>query len=123
MSGKAIGYALELRVFSGEGCMGPGLAELMSLVREKKSIRKATAEMDMAYSKAWKLLTTAEKEFGFPLVRTETGGAGGGGSGLTAEGERLLDAYLTFRERITAAADEAMIGFRDAVSDNGEEKA
>ena len=52
----------------------------------------------MAYSKAWKMLKGAEKEWGFALTDRETGGKDGGGSTLTPQAERLIEAYEGFKK-------------------------
>ncbi|MEG1593144.1 MAG: ModE family transcriptional regulator, partial [Oscillibacter sp.] len=44
-----------------ERCFGPGIATLLSRVREHHSLRAAAASMEMAYSKAWRILRTAEE--------------------------------------------------------------
>ena len=50
-------------------------------------------DMNMAYSKAWTILREAERGLGVKLLHSTTGGRGGGGAVLTAEGAELLAAY------------------------------
>ena len=59
----------------------------------------------MAYSKAWKMLRVAEKEWGFLLTDRETGGRDGGGSTLTPQAKELMEAYLSFRRDAEAELD------------------
>ena len=66
------------------------MAELLRRVRELHSLRAAAMSMNMAYSKAWTVLRTAQEGLGVKLLRSSTGGRNGGGATLTAEGERLL---------------------------------
>ena len=80
-------YAEEHKVF------GPGIAQLLHRVREYHSLRAAAQSMNMAYSKAWTVLRTAEEQLGFKLLHSSTGGKGGGGAVLTPEGEDLLERY------------------------------
>ena len=47
---------LTVRLFTEEKCFGPGVAELLVRVREHHSLRAAAASMEMAYSKAWKII-------------------------------------------------------------------
>ena len=47
-------YTLMLRVYGEERIFGPGIAELLERVEQTHSLRKATADMGMAYSKAWR---------------------------------------------------------------------
>ena len=60
-----------LRLLDDEGQrrFGPGVAALLSEVREKRSLRAAAASMGMAYSKAWRIVRTAEDALGYKLPR------------------------------------------------------
>ena len=49
-------YAADHKVF------GPGIAQLLHRVQEYHSLRAAALSMDMAYSKAWTVLRTAEEQ-------------------------------------------------------------
>lgn len=84
---------LTIRLYAEEKCFGPGVAQLLSLVKEFHSLRAAALHMDMAYSKAWKIVRAAEEGFGCKLLLSTTGGRGGGGASLTAEAEQILSAY------------------------------
>ena len=64
--------------------------------------RAAAMSMNMAYSKAWTVLRTAQEGLGVKLLRSSTGGRNGGGATLTAEGERLLAAYEDYCAKLTA---------------------
>ena len=72
---------------------GPGVAQLLHRVQELHSLRSAALSMNMAYSKAWTVLRSAEKALGFKLLHSSTGGKGGGGAVLTEEGAQLLARY------------------------------
>ena len=74
-------YNLSVRLFTAGKCFGPGLATLLTLVRERHSLRAAAAEMGMAYSKAWRILRDCEQALGFPLLDSTTGGRNGGERG------------------------------------------
>lgn len=99
-------YTLSLRVFGEEKIFGPGIAELLERVDETHSLRKATMDMGMAYSKAWRIVKTAENALGFSLLDSAAGGRGGGGARLTERGRRFLEAYRRFESVVHAYADE-----------------
>ena len=80
-------YASDIEVF------GPGVAQLLHRVQEYHSLRGAAQSMNMAYSKAWTVLRSAEDQLGFKLLHSSTGGRGGGGAVLTEEGRHLLERY------------------------------
>lgn len=89
-------YTIKLRIYRGEKVFGPGMAELLENIMEHGSLRAAATAMGMAYSKAWKVLRTAESSLAFPLLRAQTGGKGGGGMVLTPQGVAFLSAYRAF---------------------------
>ena len=77
---------------------GEGPCRLLRCVERTGSLRAAAIEMEMAYSKACKLLKQAEENLGFPLTVRSTGGKSGGGSILTPEGKRLVGQYEAYRD-------------------------
>ncbi|HOO27273.1 MAG TPA: LysR family transcriptional regulator [Lachnospiraceae bacterium] len=95
-SEESLQYHMRLRIYRNEICFGPGLAELMELVKEKGSLSGAVKEMNMAYSKAWKIIKRAEEDLGFLLMEGQSGGRHGGRTVLTEKGEELLDKYTGF---------------------------
>ncbi len=109
MISKKLHYAVTIRIYGKEKCFGPGVAELLERVDEKHSLRQATMDMQMAYSKAWKMLKTAEENLGFPLLCSTTGGKGGGGAALTDEARRFLAAFRRFEDAVCGYADEAFV--------------
>lgn len=100
---------LTVRLYSDDDrrCFGPGIATLLERVQEHRSLRAAAASMEMAYSKAWRIIRTAEDVFGCKLLVSTIGGAHGGGAVLTPQAERLLTAYQAYVKRVNAFAQEA----------------
>ena len=86
-------------------CFGPGIATLLERVGEHRSLRAAAASMGMAYSKAWRIIRTAEGVFGCKLLDSTIGGRHGGGARLTPQAERLLAAYNAYVADLKAYAD------------------
>ena len=109
MGKKQLRYSLTLRIYGEEKCFGPGIAELLERVDEVRSLRKATISMEMAYSKAWRIIKTAEESLGFPLLRSTTGGRGGGGAELTPQARDFLERFRNFEEAVRGYADEAFL--------------
>ena len=81
-------------------------AELLRRVRETHSLRAAALDMEMAYSKAWKIVKNAEECLDCKLLSTATGGKNGGGATLTPEAEQLLAAYDAYCRELNAFAAE-----------------
>lgn len=84
---------------------GPGMATLLERVQEHKSLRSAAASMEMAYSKAWRIIHAAEEIFGCKLLSSTIGGRHGGGTVLTPEAEQLLTAYRAYEHSLCSYAD------------------
>lgn len=82
----------------GEKFFGEGPARLLHSIEENGSIRSAAISMNMAYTKALKLIRNAESALGFPLIKSSTGGKDGGGSLLTEEGREWLERYEAYRD-------------------------
>lgn len=101
---------LTIRLFGNEKCFGPGIAELLRRVREKKSLRGAAMSMGMAYSKAWTVIKTSEENLGFKLLVSTTGGKHGGGATLSPEAEKLLAAYERYCCTVRNYAEETFSG-------------
>ena len=99
---RELRVAIVAKMFTDRKCFGPGVAQLLALVDELHSLRAAAMSMNMAYSKAWTVLRTAQEGLGVKLLRSSTGGRNGGGAMLTAEGERLLAAYEDYCAKLTA---------------------
>ncbi len=91
---------ISVKLKGSEIFFGNGIAELLEHIDKTGSLSTACASMDMAYSKAWRIIKRAEKELNFSLVERKTGGAGGGGSTLTQEGRDFLKRYLSFRKDV-----------------------
>ncbi len=91
-------YGISIKLFFQEKAFGPGVAVLLRNVEKTGSLLGAAKEMNMAYSKAWKILKNVEKIWGFQLTDKETGGKYGGGSTLTPQGRKLLENYEKFCE-------------------------
>ena len=84
---------------NGEKFFGEGPARLLRGVEEHGSLRAAAMSMDMAYTKALK------------LIRRSTGGRDGGGSCLTEEGKEWLQRYEDYRDACKQANRELYLEF------------
>ena len=90
---------------------GEGPARLLRAIEEYGSLRTAALSMNMAYTKALKILKNAEITLGFPLTERTTGGKTGGGSKLTPEGKELLIRYENYRNACIQANQQLYMEF------------
>lgn len=79
---------------------GPGVRDLLLDIRKTGSVRLASEEMGMSYSKARRILKEASLALGFELVVCRKGGEHGGQAHLTEEGEGFLDRYMEFEKDV-----------------------
>ena len=100
-----IRFSLSFYTDEGEKFFGEGPYRLLCGIRRLGSLRSAAQEMDMAYTKAFRLIKAAEGGFGFPLIRRTIGGKAGGGSTLTPEAEDLLARYEALKAACTRDTD------------------
>jgi len=87
-------------------CFGDGPMDLLALVKETGSLKKAADEMGMSYSQAWHLVRSLENRLGFPLLERKTGGSGGGGSEITDNAECLMKRFGSFKEKANQILSE-----------------
>lgn len=91
---------------NGERFFGEGPARLLRGVEACGSLRAAAMSMEMAYTKALKLIKQAEAALGYSLITRTTGGKDGGGSILTPEGKRWLSQYEAYRDACVLSNQE-----------------
>jgi molybdate transport system regulatory protein len=85
-------------VFDGRVKFGDGRADLLALVDELGSLKKAVGRIGMSYRNAWGYLRELEDAAGFKLLERTPGGGPEGGTQLTAKGRLFLARYRRFRQ-------------------------
>lgn len=90
---------------------------LLEAVQQTGSINRAARTAGLSYKGAWRLLETACNLAHEPLLETATGGAGGGGTRLTAAAVDLLQAWqqLQAAHREFVRAQEARLAQHPAL--------
>ncbi len=81
----------------GEKFFGEGPFRLLCAIEETGSLRAAALSMNMAYTKALKMLNNAESALGVSLTSRTVGGKTGGGSRITKEGKEWMARYEAYR--------------------------
>ena len=90
----------------GECIFGDGRAELLRLIGQFGSIKKAAAALRMSYRHAWGQIRKMEKRLDIKLVETRVGGRGGGKAELTDFAKGFLSDYSSFRSNLDAFVQE-----------------
>ena len=102
---------VKLTLWGSEKFFGPGVCELLERIRDTGSIQAAAAQMEMSYTKAWKILNRAEDAMGVPLITRVTGGRKGGSSTLTEAGDKAVADFRAMEARLMAAGNALLIEY------------
>ena len=104
-------FSIKVRIKKGEDMFGPGLIEFLERTAETGSMQAACEQMEMSYSKGWRLLKAGERATGKVLLDRKTGGSTHGSSTLTEDGRKLIDDYRAFTDLINKTASESFESF------------
>ena len=85
--------------FRGRIVLGKGGAKILLALEREGSILRAAKNVKMSYRYVWGYIAKTEKILGEPLVQTQVGGKGGGGTKLTKKGRLLLNQYVTLEKK------------------------
>ncbi|MGL6221771.1 MAG: NTP transferase domain-containing protein [Lacrimispora sphenoides] len=94
---------------------GPGIAQFLMLIEHNGSMQTACRQMNMSYSKGWKIIKEAEKQLGYPLLITRSGGAEGGFSQLTPKTKDFLNRFLSMEKELNEKTEELFIKYFEGV--------
>ena len=97
---------IQLTLERDEGFFGPSVAQFLSLIDHTGSMQTACRQMHMSYTKGWKILKAAEKQLGYPLLITQSGGAEGGSSLLTPTAKDFLVRFLGMEKELREDAQK-----------------
>ena len=78
--------------------LGGDRISLLEKIGELGSITKAAKSVGVSYKTAWDTVNLINNLAEVPLVDRMTGGKGGGGTSLTAEGKKVISQYNTIQE-------------------------
>lgn len=80
-------------VFGDRVKFGDGRAELLALIDELGSIKRAVARFGMSYRNAWGYIRELEAAAGFKFLERRPGGGPRSGTRLTKNGQAFLRDY------------------------------
>ena len=84
----------------GELYMGWGRMLLLERIDKLGSIAAAARSMKLGYRNAWLWVAAANRLAPSPLVEKVSGGAGGGRTKLTEEGQKVISYYKELRAKL-----------------------
>lgn len=94
---------------------GPGIAQFLMLIEHNGSMQTACRQMNMSYSKGWKIIKAAETQLGYPLLITRSGGAEVGFSQLTPKTKDFLNRFLSMEKELNEKTEELFMKYFEGV--------
>ncbi len=85
---------------SKRGFFGIGIVWILEEIERTGSIKQASKNLNMSYSKAHKILKIVEENTGHKLLQKSRGGSEHGGSLLTDYAKRLIFSYKEFQSKV-----------------------
>ncbi|MFD2565689.1 winged helix-turn-helix domain-containing protein [Aquimarina rubra] len=73
--------------------LGEGRIKILKAIMVEGSLSKAAKSLGMSYKKAWNLVDSINKNASAPIIITNTGGSGGGGTEITEYGVKMITAF------------------------------
>lgn len=73
--------------------LGWGRIHLLETIDMEGSINKAAKILGMSYKHAWQLVNAINDIADEPIVKKNTGGAGGGGTSITPKGKKVIQEF------------------------------
>ena len=90
----------------GKKSFGKGIFYILKKIDETGSLNKACKELEMSYSKAFKMIKEAEEILGEDLTEVQVGGVSGGGSTLTENAKKYMKIFDEAEEKVEELLDE-----------------
>lgn len=105
----------------GEKFMGAGVLWLLYAIERTGSLRKAAQEINISYSKAYKMINNLESSLDKAVVVRKKGGQDRTGAELTPFGSKLCQLYSEFQEQAKKQIEEPYFEFSDKLKNIMEE--
>ena len=83
--------------------LGPGKVNLLESIDQVGSISEAARQSNISYRRAWNMVDTMNRCFNEPLVKSVTGGKGGGGAALSSLGKKVVKIYRVMENKANMA--------------------
>lgn len=96
--------------------MGIGVLWILQKVETCGSLRAATEEMGISYSKAFRMIENLESSVGVPVLERRKGGMQRSGAKLTPFGKAFIALYDDFQKNCKALLEKPFEKFSDELS-------
>lgn len=112
-------YSLKVKLYledSQEKFMGIGVLWLLQKIEECGSLRAATINLGISYSKAFKMIENLEASLGQPVLERKRGGSNRIGASLTPFGLQFVALYDNFQKQCKTLLKEPFDDFMKNLS-------
>lgn len=116
MTGKAVESVKALQRIMGWESTSSAAIDLLRMLEVTGSINSAAKAKGISYKSAWRKLDQLNNLVPYPLVEKQTGGSGGGGTVLTAEGRQLLRQVEMLEQKLHQFVTTCSKGPEEALS-------
>ncbi len=111
-----LNYKIWIATLDDQGIMGDGKWKILKAIEKYGSLRAATEELGITYRRTWGDLKEIEQQLGIPLLHKIRGGKDGGNTSLTPEGQRLVQTFDAFHEKIDKIMEDAFEEFKKSLN-------
>ena len=111
-----LNYKIWLSTVSGKGIIGENEYYLLKYIIENGSLKAAADQKGISYRKAWGDIKKAEELLGYQLLERQRGGKSGGNSSITKKGQKLIEAYEAFQQKLDDSVEQAYAEFKDKLT-------
>jgi len=88
-----LNYKIWVETDSHVSILGEGKWKLLKAIKETGSLKAAIESMGLTYRQTWSKLNNIEEKLGFPIIEKTRGGAEGGQTNLTPQGEKIVEFF------------------------------
>lgn len=96
----------------GSGVLGDGKWKILKKIEEAGSLTAACEQLDITYRRTWNDLKKIEKVLGVKLLKTERGGAEGGSTRLSPQGQLIVKAFDNFHSRMDVLMQNEFVNLK-----------
>ena len=88
--------------------LGEGRIKILKAIINEGSLSKAAKSLGMSYKKAWNLVNSINKNASNPIIVTNTGGNGGGGTKITPYGLKMITSFENINKKCWDFLDQQL---------------
>lgn len=93
-----LNYKIWIETDQDKSVFGEGKWELLKAIKETGSLKAAVEKLNISYRRTWDNLKKIEDTLGYPIIEKSRGGADGGQTILTPQGEQFVEVFEKFHK-------------------------